>query len=254
MNAQPQISEWQQPVARKVYEAIAAITGALAKEGIAKGRRNEQQGYAFRGIDDVFSALSSLLAQHKLCVIPRVQGRTVTERETRNGGVLFYVVVDVEFDLVSAEDGSTHTARVSGEAMDSGDKATNKAMSAAYKYFALQTFCIPTEGDNDTENKTHEVAPAPRHSPNPVDLNKLSPLELKQAGLTADNMREILERDVDDGTKCLAVADLNDTLRTQQELALASWQLLNSKERSYWKLLVKQAMDAERAEPRMNGR
>ena len=46
-----------------------------------------------------------------------------------------------------------------GEAMDSGDKATNKAMSAAYKYAALQAFAIPTEGDNDTENHTHEIQP-----------------------------------------------------------------------------------------------
>jgi hypothetical protein len=31
-------------------------------------------------------------------------------------------------------------------------------MSAAYKYAAMMAFCIPTEGDNDTENQTHEVA------------------------------------------------------------------------------------------------
>jgi hypothetical protein len=59
--------------------------------------------------------------------------------------------------LVSAEDGSKHTARTFGEAMDSGDKATNKAMSAAYKYMAFQTFAIPTEGDNDADNHTHEI-------------------------------------------------------------------------------------------------
>jgi hypothetical protein len=42
--------------------------------------------------------------------------------------------------------------------MDSGDKATNKAMSAAYKYMAMQLFCIPTEGDNDADSSTHEIA------------------------------------------------------------------------------------------------
>ena len=45
--------------------------------------------------------------------------------------------------------------------MDGGDKATNKAMSAAYKYALLQTFAIPTEGDNDADATTHEVAPSP---------------------------------------------------------------------------------------------
>jgi hypothetical protein len=54
-----------------------------------------------------------------------------------------------------------HTARTFGEAMDSGDKATNKAMSAAYKYVTFQTFCIPTEGDNDADLTTHETVPTP---------------------------------------------------------------------------------------------
>jgi hypothetical protein len=45
--------------------------------------------------------------------------------------------------------------------MDSGDKATNKAMSAAYKYAAFMAFAIPTEGDNDADATTHDVAPAP---------------------------------------------------------------------------------------------
>ena len=142
-----------------VYAAIAACTKSLSRTGIGKDRLNQQQGFAFRGIDDVYNALSSVLAQHQLCIIPRVVRREVTERQTQRGGVLFYVVVEVEFDLVCAVDGSTHMARFCGEAMDSADKATNKAMSAAYKYMALQLFCIPTEADNDADAVHHDVAP-----------------------------------------------------------------------------------------------
>ena len=79
MNAQLKEQPWVSNGPTKVYQAIAAITGELAKVGIAKGRKNSQQGYAFRGIDDVYSALSGLLASHKLCVIPRVISRSVTE-------------------------------------------------------------------------------------------------------------------------------------------------------------------------------
>jgi hypothetical protein len=64
--------------------------------------------------------------------------------------------VEAEFDFVAASDGSKHTVKTYGEAMDSGDKATNKAMSAAYKYAAFQAFCIPTEGDNDADATTPE--------------------------------------------------------------------------------------------------
>lgn len=143
----------------KVYEAIANVTAAMSKEGIAKGRKNQQQGYAFRGIDDVYNVLSPMLATHKLCILPRILSRDLIERQTARGGALFYVTVEAEFDFVSAEDGSKHTVRTFGEAMDSADKATNKAMSAAYKYAAMQAFCIPTEGDNDADATTHEVAP-----------------------------------------------------------------------------------------------
>lgn len=142
----------------KVYAAINAVQAALAVDGIGKDRKNVQQGYSFRGIDDVYNALAPLLAKHGLCVLPRILTRQCEERTTAKGGVLFYVTVEAEFDFVSAEDGSTHVVRTFGEAMDSGDKATNKAMSAAYKYAAFQAFAIPTEGDNDADNQTHQLA------------------------------------------------------------------------------------------------
>lgn len=141
-----------------VYSAIAAVTAEIAKEGIAKSRKNEQQGYKFRGIDDVLNALAPLLSKHKLCVLPRMLTRHMTERTNSKGNPLFFVTVEAEFDFVSAEDGTAHVVRTFGEAMDSADKATNKAMSAAYKYAALLTFSIPTEGDADAT--THEIASA----------------------------------------------------------------------------------------------
>lgn len=143
----------------KVYQAIAAVTHQMGQDGIGKTRKNVQQGYSFRGIDDVFNALSPMLSTHKLCILPFVLERQCDERASKNGGVLFYVTVKVRFDFVSAEDGSKHEVVTYGEAMDSGDKATNKAMSAAYKYAAMQAFCIPTEGDNDADLTTHEVNP-----------------------------------------------------------------------------------------------
>lgn len=161
MNAQATIK-----AAQGVYAKIAAVQGELAKVGIAKSRRNAQQGYNFRGIDEVYAALSPLLSQHGLVIVPRVLEREVVERQTHKGTALFNVTVRAEFDFISADDGSIHTAATFGEAMDSADKATNKAMSAAYKYAAFMTFAIPTEGDNDADAVTHEVVarPAGGHS------------------------------------------------------------------------------------------
>lgn len=169
-----------------VYKAIVAVQGELAKVGIAKANRNSQQGYNFRGIDDVYAALSPLLAKHGLCVIPRVIDRTMLEKTTSKGNPLFYVTVHAEFDFVSAEDGSKHTAATYGEAMDSGDKATNKAMSAAYKYAAFMTFAIPTEGDNDADATTHDVAA----SSMPDDEYNRLIAKMKTAGVAAAKLHE----------------------------------------------------------------
>lgn len=164
-----------------VFAKIAAVQGELAKVGIAKNRRNQQgSGYNFRGIDDVYAALSPLLARYGLVIIPRVTSREVVERTTKNGGALFNVTVHAEFDFVSADDGSIHTAATFGEAMDSADKATNKAMSAAYKYAAFMTFAIPTEGDNDADDATHEVAGREHSGTN----REVSPAPIADADLT----------------------------------------------------------------------
>lgn len=156
----------------KVYQAIAAAMAEIAKEGIGKNRKNDQQGYKFRGIDDVYNALAPILSRCGLVMLPRVLGREVVERTTAKGNAIFYVTVDVEFDLVCAEDGSKHTVKTFGEAMDTADKATNKAMSAAYKYMAMEVFCIPTEGDNDADATTHEVKAKPVASITPNDVGR----------------------------------------------------------------------------------
>lgn len=144
---------------KKVYAAISNVSSELLT-GIAKDGVNQMQRFNFRGIDSVYNALAPALVKHKLIIAPRIVHREVTERATKNGGALFYVVVKAEFDFISTEDGSIYTATNYGEAMDSSDKATNKAMSIAYKYAAFQTFCIPTEDtSHDPEAEHYDVAP-----------------------------------------------------------------------------------------------
>ncbi|TKK33233.1 ERF family protein [Pantoea agglomerans] len=156
-----------------VYKAISAVAKELSEQGIRKDSRNSQQGFMFRGIDAVYNALAPALVKHGLLILPRITERTVTERTTQKGGVLLYVVVKAEFDFVATEDGSTHTVTTYGEAMDSGDKATNKAMSIAYKYAAFQAFCIPTEETAiDADAEVHNVAPQQKPSPTPEAVLK----------------------------------------------------------------------------------
>jgi hypothetical protein len=167
-----------------VYQLIAAVSAELAAVGIKKNHKNQAQNFSFRGIDDVYNALAPVMARHGLVILPRVTSRTCEERAGRNGGSLFYTTVEVQFDFVSSHDGSKHTVVTYGEAMDSGDKSTNKAMSAAYKYACFQAFCIPVEGDNDADAHTHEVAPKRAvAAPRPAAL--ASEAQLKKLWATA---------------------------------------------------------------------
>lgn len=171
----------------KVYAAIASVSAAMASRGISKDRKNQSQGFVFRGIDDVYDALAPALKAASLVMLPRVTGREVAERQTQKGGTLFYVTLTVEYDLVSAEDGSKHTICVVGEAMDSGDKATNKALSAAYKYAAFQAFCIPVEGTPDADAETHQdIRPKGREHHESFDDRERARFNAKLAEFGAD--------------------------------------------------------------------
>jgi hypothetical protein len=213
------------------------VQASLAVEGISKDRKNDAQGYKFRGIDDVYNALAPLLAKNGLCILPRCTERTVVERINAKGTALFYVTVRADFDFVSSEDGSKHTITTYGEAMDSGDKATNKAMSAAYKYAAMQAFAIPTEGDNDADGHTHTVAP----SLVPILEASIEQARQKRAGVIGAVLADIhLPAGVEIALNSLAEKvtpdaagfDLVEEQGLNSDEKTYLWSLLNSKVRS----------------------
>jgi ERF superfamily len=154
-----------------VYGAIHQVSAAMSKYGIDKGNTNTQQGFNFRGIDDVLNALAVPLVEAKLLILPRVVERVQSERVTKSGGTQYHVVLRVDFLLTSARDGSSVLVTFMGEAADTADKATSKAMSMAYKYMAFDTFCIPVKGLDDADAET----PAPS-SPKPKAIAKPEPL------------------------------------------------------------------------------
>ncbi|RYY80735.1 MAG: single-stranded DNA-binding protein [Moraxellaceae bacterium] len=201
----------------KVYQAINAVQRALSKEGISKDRMASGfgAGYAFRGIDDVYNTLSPLLSEHGLVIIPRCVERHESQRQS-GPKTLYFVVVKMEFDFVSAEDGSKHTACTYGEAMDSGDKATNKAMSIAYKYACFQTFAIPTEGDNDPDATIHEPAPNRKPSQKPVKHTVQSNVQGNpQSSEAAKTLPSILA-DIQKAIDVTALAAIRDYVAARQ--------------------------------------
>lgn len=218
-----------------VYKAICAVQSDLAKSGIGKDSTNTYDGYKFRGIDAVYNALSPLLAKHGLCILPRVLSRQQDERVSKKGDPVFYVTVEAEFDFVCAEDGSKHTIKTFGEAMDRGDKATNKAMSAAYKYAAFQAFAIPTEGDNDADSSSHDVQ---TKAPNPssgagTKKEAYDSLSLEDRAWIDNLAEEVTEVFAVDGAES-AITHIKAAMGENADISfkLALWWKLDSKTRS----------------------
>lgn len=141
----------------QIYSLMSKVMADIGF--ISKDRKNTQQNYAFRGIDDVFAALQPCLIKHGVFFVPEVLHSEQVERQSKSGGLLIYTTMRVAYTFY-APDGSSVPAIVVGEAMDSGDKSSNKAMSAALKYAVLQIFCVPTEASDDADY--HSPEPTPR--------------------------------------------------------------------------------------------
>ena len=145
------MAEEKEPMIYKAISAVMEDVGAVGKDSV-----NKQQGFKFRGIDAVMNALNPALVKNKVFVIPEVLEQHREERTTSKSALLIYSICKVKYTFFTT-DGSSVCATVIGEGMDSGDKATNKAMSIAFKYACFQVFCIPTEElleDPDKESQT----------------------------------------------------------------------------------------------------
>lgn len=148
---------------------IYSLMGQAMREigAIGKDSKNQQQGFMYRGIDAVYNALNPVMAKLGLFICPEVLEQTREERVNRNGTTLLYSILKIKYTMF-APDGSNVSCVVVGEGMDSGDKASNKAMSVAMKYAAFQLFMIPTEELIDPDAEVHEVAPKAKPAPKPA--------------------------------------------------------------------------------------
>lgn len=143
-----------------IYESIANVMKKV--KAIDKTRKNQQQNFMFRGIDDVMNELHTLFAEEGVFILPKVQSFDVSEKVTEKfdtytkqmkKSILYYTRATIEFHF-TAKDGSEVVTINVGEAMDSGDKGMNKAMSVALKYALMQMLLIPTAEDKDPDGTT----------------------------------------------------------------------------------------------------
>ena len=141
----------QTTVQAAMIEAMKSI-GAVRKDG-----RNTHQNFMFRGIDAVVNAVSPALQKAGVVVTPKLEKIERREMKTSRGNAMNSIDVIVTYTFTGPA-GDTISATVPGEAFDSGDKATAKAMSVAFRIALLQSLALPTD-DPDPDSETHSATP-----------------------------------------------------------------------------------------------
>ena len=141
----------------EIHERLLAVMNDV--QAVGKNDRNNQQGFNFRGIDAVINAVGPAFRRHGVMVLPVVMSSEYSQVEVgKNRTPMGHVRLDVEFTFVTTNGSQVHTV-VPAEAMDSGDKATAKAMSVALRTALLQVLALPTD-EPDPDASSYERAAA----------------------------------------------------------------------------------------------
>jgi hypothetical protein len=134
---------------------------------VKKLDHNNQGNFNFRGIDAVTSAVYPALVKHGIVVAPEVldyqYGSVVVGKNRTEMG---HARLTVKFTW-HGPDGDSLATVTAGEAFDSGDKATAKAHSVAFRTALLQTLCLPTDEPDPDSHSYERSAP-----PEPTDLDR----------------------------------------------------------------------------------
>lgn len=151
-------------MAALIYKALLEVQKEIHSTGIGKLRRNKEQNFDFRGIDDALGAFAPVLTKHGVLLKPSYANKVIEVRATKSGGTTYNVSLEGTFTFVCAEDGSEHTVGpFFGEANDGQDKAVSKATSVAERNMFFLTFVVPHEpaigGDPDASGEVEDEVP-----------------------------------------------------------------------------------------------
>lgn len=148
-----QITIAQPPVDGDARSIILAVMNEV--QAVAKNDRNESQKFNFRGIDAVINKVGPALRNAGGFIIPNVLSVDYDTLPSKNGGSMIVARVKVLYSICGAK-GEPISGTVVAEAFDSGDKATAKAMSVAFRTFLLQVLALPTD-EPDPDASSYEI-------------------------------------------------------------------------------------------------
>lgn len=204
-----------------IIELLARVMADVNHVG--KDGWNKTQSYNFRGIDAVLNRVGPAFRAHGIVpkpILKDVVYENILVGEKRTPMTRCTVKVKYRF---KGPGGDHEDVTVPGEAFDSGDKGTAKAMSVAYRIALIQLLALPTT-EPDPDESSYERAPAAV-----TDQRWLSAVRQRIADATDHDALNVIGADIgaqaDAGQ--LAPAD-GDRLRAEFD---ARWAALATQDR-----------------------
>lgn len=150
--------EYEQPNLAAIHSQLVdamRLVGTIGKDSKAPAAMG---GYRFRGIDALLNQLHPAFITVGVHVVPELLSEERSSYETAKKAVMFHSSVRVRFTFYSVLDGSSVAAVAAGEGVDTGDKATGKAITSAFKSAMWIVLSVPTENAEDTEGVDLDIA------------------------------------------------------------------------------------------------
>lgn len=195
-----------------ILKSLLEIQREIHTSGIGKTRRNKEQNFDFRGIDDALRAFAPLFTTHGVLCAPKFHDIVTSQRATKSGGATYNVQVQGTFTFTCVEDNSIYVVGpVYGEANDGQDKAISKAESVAFRQMLFIAFAVPHEpvigGDPDASGYDED-------EPEPAYLDWKAAMDEKTA---VDDLRSVkaeMVKTFKDAVPAALVAHYNERLAT----------------------------------------
>jgi len=184
----------------KIYGALAELRKQMKAVGRNAQAPQQMGGFSYRSIEDVVEMLDPLLRDLGIIgpVLETLEHHVdFFEVATQKGASTRSRALVRNRYTLYATDGSSISGVSCGEAHDMGDKATNKANTAAFKYWLTQTLFIASEmHDQESDGEVVEgtARVIPKEAPAPPPPIVPVPMEAEADLLSATNLEELKER------------------------------------------------------------
>lgn len=204
-------------VASKINQVMKTVSN-LSKDKQVQGGGN----YAYLSEEKIVTALHNACTECGLVFAP-LSMEILENREdtTRNGGILHCTRILVTYQAIDKDEGDSMVIQALGEGSDSGDKALNKCMTAAYKYALRQTFMITTGEEEADQESSQEISQSQRQSKQDKQAASRIPAAIVKQIRDLRELKGLGVEAYDDIKKELGLGDIQtDDLMPQQASVL----------------------------------